>query len=223
MATITDLNGNSIGEADLTRFGLPEDSNINVYEFGNLILADLLPILATLINAAVDIFGESLTVTDKSGNQLSINDITTSEMADSNVNVYEFGNLLLAGTFSEVLWQVLDLRGSEVSASDMTGGLSIVTDDGVEFAVDSNINVYEIGNLILADVYPSLKMVINQVLDLVGTAGTLDDTDSSEVTLTDATMDNRISYDTGSIPYDSSDYQYDAVLNFFSVTDLSGS
>jgi hypothetical protein len=67
MATVTDLTGSSISEQDLTSVQIYEDSNINVYEFGNLILADILPTLSWLKNYIDDGMGSSVSLIDISG------------------------------------------------------------------------------------------------------------------------------------------------------------
>jgi hypothetical protein len=66
MATVTDLTGSEVSIIDNTSVVIQEDSNINVYEFGNLILADLLPFSLPL-NYTTDETGSSVSVVDISG------------------------------------------------------------------------------------------------------------------------------------------------------------
>lgn len=87
MATITDLNGNKITEVDLTSVGIPEDSNVNVFEFGNLILADILPTIIWLINYISDLEGSELSIDDSAGNE-----IVETEVYISNSEVYDFSD-----------------------------------------------------------------------------------------------------------------------------------
>ena len=71
MATVTDLTGSSISEQALTSVQIYEDSNIHVYEFGNLILADILPTLSWLKNYINDGSGSSVSIGDSGGSSIS--------------------------------------------------------------------------------------------------------------------------------------------------------
>jgi hypothetical protein len=67
MATVTDLTGNEVTTSENTSVQVGDDSNVNVYEFGNLILADILPTIIWLINYIADLSGSAVSETDKSG------------------------------------------------------------------------------------------------------------------------------------------------------------
>ena len=81
MATVTDLTDSSISEQDLTSVRIYADSNINVYEFGNLILADILPTLSWLKNYIDDGRGSSVSIGDSSGSSISLSDSSGSSVS----------------------------------------------------------------------------------------------------------------------------------------------
>ena len=81
MATVIDLTGSSISEQDLTSVQIYADSNINVYEFGNLILADILPTLSWLKNYIDDGRGSSVSIGDSSGSSISLSDSSGSSVS----------------------------------------------------------------------------------------------------------------------------------------------
>ena len=81
MATVTDLTGSSMSEQDLTSVQIYEDSNINVYEFGNLILADILPTLSWLKNFMSDSNGSSVSIGDSGGSSISLSDSSGSSVS----------------------------------------------------------------------------------------------------------------------------------------------
>jgi hypothetical protein len=66
MANVTDLTGSEIEQTDKISVQVGDDSNINVFEFGNLILADILPTLIWLINYMADLSGSAVSAIDKS-------------------------------------------------------------------------------------------------------------------------------------------------------------
>jgi len=74
MASIVDFSESSKNIQDNNSVELPEDSNINVFEFGNLILADLFPALNWFVNQIQDSFGGVVSVGDFSGNLSTISD-----------------------------------------------------------------------------------------------------------------------------------------------------
>jgi hypothetical protein len=151
-----------------------EDSNINVYEFGNLILADIFPTLVWLLNFVSDILGDLITVTDSNGNAVDASDLSDSQI------------------------DMLDTGGTLVTITDNLGNLVTVCDNGVTLSVDSNINVFEFANLILADILPSLLWTVNQIMDLMGIS----------VDTSDKTQDNTITYDCESYTYDDGSINY---------------
>jgi hypothetical protein len=168
MATITDLTGSDITASENTSVQVGEDSNVNVFEFGNLILADVFPTLVWLLNFVSDMFGELVTVTDSNGNSIDVSDLSDSQLS------------------------ALDESGISLSVADNTGSLVAVSDSGVTFSVDSNVNVFEFANLILADVFPTVLWVVGQVLDCIG----------SQLSMSDKSQDNAIDYDSTLHIYD---------------------
>jgi hypothetical protein len=81
MATVTDQTGSLIEEAENTSVQVGDDSNINVYEFGNLILADILPTLLWLIKYISDLSGNLVSVSDIEKTSNSITDSTGTSMS----------------------------------------------------------------------------------------------------------------------------------------------
>jgi hypothetical protein len=67
MATITDLTGSEVSQVDETSVQVGEDSNVNVFEFGNILLAGILPTLSSLLKSISDGIGNQLSATDKDG------------------------------------------------------------------------------------------------------------------------------------------------------------
>lgn len=74
MATVTDITGSSITQVDLTSVQVGKDSNINVYEFGNVLLAGILPTISSWLKNISDFSGSSLSLSDQSGASLSMTD-----------------------------------------------------------------------------------------------------------------------------------------------------
>jgi hypothetical protein len=68
MATVSNLTGSEVTTTENTSVQVGDDSNINVFEFGNLILADIFPTIIWLINYLADLSGSAVSETDKSGN-----------------------------------------------------------------------------------------------------------------------------------------------------------
>lgn len=198
MATVTDLTKNSVTAADNSSTQIPEDSNLNVYEFGNLILADILPTLASILNLVADYFGDLVSATDISGDSLSEEDttgtsLTTTDFAgesssvtdlnipiieDSNINAFEFANILLAGilpTVLQVMGYLLDRSGSSIESSD----------------------------------------VIGSSVDEAGLIGT-------NLTTTDKAQNNSIEYDDSAYTYEDTRINYDGYVFTGTVMDISG-
>ena len=67
MATITDLTGSEVTQSDETSVQVTDDSNVNVYEFGNILLAGILPAISSLLKRISDALGSELSATDKDG------------------------------------------------------------------------------------------------------------------------------------------------------------
>jgi len=74
MATVTDFDGSQNSVSDDISVQFTEDSNINVFEFGNLILADILPSVRWIINQINDFTGNSVSETDYSGSSVLVED-----------------------------------------------------------------------------------------------------------------------------------------------------
>ncbi len=221
MANITDLTGNVITQADLTSVNVGEDSNINVFEFGNLILADILPTLLWFVGflsddlgslvSEVDDYGSTLTEEDLYGSSISLIDSSVGIPTDSNVNVYEFGNLLLADILPTLLWltnYVSDETGSEVEESDSLGNLLEATelsgsslqiaDSEPEISLDSNVNVFEFGNLILADTLLAWQYLSSYLEELSGSSLSFTDREDSGMIVYNSAVDT---YDAINISY----------------------
>jgi uncharacterized protein YuzB (UPF0349 family) len=228
VADVTDLTKNLVTADDQTSTQLPEDSNVNVFEFGNLILADILPALISLLNVVADYSGDLATVTDYvnsisgiqdiSGSSLDFSDKTNLSLSeDSNVNVYEFGNLILADILPTVLFvmgAVLDIQGSSVANEDLLGSSTLIGDISSSFDTeDSNINVFEFGNLILADVLPTLTYLILSIADISG----------NTVSTVDKVASTNIPYDSPVDTYDSESINYLGLVLQGSVVDIVGS
>ena len=221
MATVTDLTRSSVSEQDLTSVQIYDDSNINVYEFGNLILADILPTLLWFVGflsddlgslvSEVDDYGSTLTEEDLYGSSISLIDSSVGIPTDSNVNVYEFGNLLLADILPTLLWltnYVSDETGSEVEESDSLGNLLEATelsgsslqiaDSEPEISLDSNVNVFEFGNLILADTLLAWQYLSSYLEELSGSSLSFTDREDSGMIVYNSAVDT---YDAINISY----------------------
>ena len=74
MATVTDLYGTENSVGDYASVELPDDSNVNVFEFGNMILADILPSLLWVKDIVIDGIGTSNTATNSYGSIISMVD-----------------------------------------------------------------------------------------------------------------------------------------------------
>jgi hypothetical protein len=221
VANITDLTGNVITQVDLTSVNIGEDSNINVFEFGNLILADILPTLLWFVGflsddlgslvSEVDDYGSTLIEEDLYGSSVSLIDSSVGISTDSNINVYEFGNLLLADILPTLLWltnYVSDETGSEVEESDSLGilleatelsGSSLqIADSEPELSLDSNVNVFEFGNLILADTLLAWQYLSSYLEELSGSSLSFTDREDSGMIVYNSAVDT---YDAINISY----------------------
>lgn len=67
MATVTDLTGSQNTADDNKSVQVGDDSNINVFEFGNLLLAGILPTLSSLLKSISDAIGSQLSASDSAG------------------------------------------------------------------------------------------------------------------------------------------------------------
>jgi hypothetical protein len=107
MATVTDLAGSEITQTDENSVQVGEDSNINVFEFGNLILADLFPSIIAWINYLADLSGIALSLSD--------------EQVDSSVT-YDFNEY----TYEQI---GVDYEGHPCQfKEEVVGSLSVIVD-----------------------------------------------------------------------------------------------
>ena len=199
MASIIDLTQSSVIAVDTSLPAVPKDSNINVYEFGNLILADLLPIVISMLGVVSDLTGLVSSISDISEASVSATDTT------------------------EAVQTITDSAGSSVSPID----------EAVVLFDDSNINVYEFGNVLLAGLLPSLLELMSQVADMQGSTISISDqqeavvleTDVSEVVvvLSDVQSSNSVPYEEVGITYEGSSINYDGYLLPGVMVDISGS
>jgi len=74
MATVTDLTGSEVTQVDETSTVVGEDSNINVYEFGNVLLAGILPTVSSWLKNIADSLGSSGTISDSAGSTTTLTD-----------------------------------------------------------------------------------------------------------------------------------------------------
>lgn len=77
MATITDISGSSVTITDLGSV-LSNDSNINVFEFGCLLLADTFPVIISTASTTTDSAGSSVSESDIAGSSGTVSDIVGS-------------------------------------------------------------------------------------------------------------------------------------------------
>lgn len=141
MSTITDLNGDEITWEDITSSDMTgenyKDSNVNVYEFGNLILADILPTILVVVSVIADYSGILLSATDTTEDSVTITDetISVSSLED------------FFGSASEST----DISGTEMSQEDFGGNLTTGVDIEVEImsvAEDSGSNGVWVDNTV---------------------------------------------------------------------------
>lgn len=112
MATVTDNTGSEVSVSNSTSIQIGEDSNVNVFEFGNLILADILPTILWLINYVSDLGGSSVTETDSLGSSVTESDstISNSEYYDYSGNTYDDNSLTYEGVHIQGV--IIDISGS---------------------------------------------------------------------------------------------------------------
>ena len=197
MTTITDLYGNKIAEVDLVSLEVveeSEDSNINVYEFGNLILADLLPTVVWLINFVSDLDGSSVSVDDLDKMPFTY---------DFNEYVYDQPSINYEGFPVEL---TMDIQEATVLVSDK-GGSTVSDTDWTETV------------LVLTDFLSS----VNSILDTTEATMTISDWSGNQNTTTDATSSNSEKYDFNEYAYETTRINYDGYLIQGVVVDISGS
>jgi hypothetical protein len=109
------------------------------------------------------------------------------------------------------------------TVTDLTGSDSTITDkSSIQLGDDSNINVFEFGNLILADILPSILWLINYIADLDGSTVTVGDDLGTSITEGDSSMDNSIAYDFEEYTYEDTRMNYNG-YPLLGLVDMSGS
>ena len=81
MATITDLTGNQSTVVDNSPVQVGQDSNINVFEFGNLLLAGILPTVTGILKDIKESMGSSISVSDGNGSSVSSTSLSGSSVS----------------------------------------------------------------------------------------------------------------------------------------------
>lgn len=112
MATVTDLTGNQNTTDDNKSVQISEDSNINVFEFGNLILADILPTILWLINYISDLGGNSISTSDESGSSVSENDVSSNNSSTYDFAGYTYNSSQINYNGYPLQGVVVDISGS---------------------------------------------------------------------------------------------------------------
>ena len=197
MATITDLYGNKIAEVDLGSVLTEQednDSNINVYEFGNLILADILPHIIWLINSISDLYGDLVSVDDLDRTSF-LYDFDEYIYDQTTVNYNGF-SIELTIDIQEAIVSVSDKSGSTVSDTDWTETVLVVTD---------------------------FLSSVNSILDTTEATMTISDWGGNSNTTTDTTNSNSEVYDFDEYTYETTRINYDGYPIQGVVVDISGS
>ena len=110
------------------------------------------------------------------------------------------------------------------TVTDLTGNQNTADDNkSVQIGDDSNVNVFEFGNLILADILPTILWLINYIADQSGSSVSASDESGSSVTESDNTAGNSITYDYSAYTYDSTSVNFDGYALQGTVVDMSGS
>ena len=110
MATVTDLTGNQDSLTDETSVSNGTDSNINVYEFGNLLLAGLLSAISGWGLGATEVISGSVSESDVAGGS-----VTESDKTLSNAETYDFSDFTYEQ--SGVLYDGVRVSGSVTDES----------------------------------------------------------------------------------------------------------
>lgn len=176
MATITDLTKNSVSAVDQTSQEtsgtIHEDSNINAFEFGNVLLAGLLPTIIAVINFIADYQGSSVSESDITESTVSAEDESVATMSLS------------------------DYGGSTSTGEDYTESTQTIEDfsGGTLSGVDVSVSVI-----------------------------TISDTSGSSGTWVDKSEDNSTTYDFADYTYDQTTINYDGYPIQGVVVDIAGS
>jgi hypothetical protein len=197
--TITDLHGNKIAEVDSAMLEASEysdDSNINVFEFANVLLAGLLPTFVWVVSALSDLSGDEVSVTDVSLNNSETYDSSTYEYDNSSIN-YE--GVWVEGTIS-------DLIGISLTVGDIAGGL--VSEEDVTEVV-----------MLVTDFLSN----VNEILDIEGTSLSVSEWGGDTISVTEVSLSNSFTYDFSAYTYNNSSITYDGVWVQGTIVDISGS
>lgn len=175
MAVVTDLYGNKITEVDssmLTGSEFSDDSNINVFEFANVLLAGILPTLIWIVSTVADLTGDTASTTDTAGSSLSSSDTTGVGLTAS------------------------DIAGGTVSEEDVTEIIMSVTD---------------------------FLSSVNDILGVEGISLSVSEWGGNTVPATEVSLNNSLIYDFGVYAYDNPSINYEGVWVQGTVMDISGS
>ena len=112
MATVTDLTGSQNTADDNKSVQIADDSNINVFEFGNLILADILPTILWLINYIADLEGTALSASDSAGNSVSEDDTSLENSTTYDFDEYTYENYAINYDGYPLQGYIMDMSGS---------------------------------------------------------------------------------------------------------------
>jgi hypothetical protein len=128
MATTTDLTKNTVSTTDQTSQDtsgmVHEDSNVNVFEFGNLLLAGLLPTIISVINFLADYDGSLVSASDITESTVSAEDesVATVSLSDS-------GGETTTGTdYTESSQTIEDFSGETLSGTDVSVSVMTISD-----------------------------------------------------------------------------------------------
>jgi len=109
------------------------------------------------------------------------------------------------------------------TVTDNTSSANTVTKNTSSASTeDSNVNVLAFGELILADILPTILWLINQIADMTGSQLAALDKSGSSVDNDDKTISNSIAYDDSAYTYDSTLINYDGNPLQGVVVDMSG-
>ena len=174
-----------------------------------------------------------MTITDLYGNTIAEVDSSMMEASmysdDSNINVFEFANVLLAGLLPTFVWiasTLTDLTGDVISASDVPGSSITESDStGVSLTADDIL-----GGLVSEEDITEVVMSItdffayaNEILDIEGTSLSVSEWGGNTIVSSSVSIDNSTTYDFATCEYDCSSVTYNGMGFEGTVVDISGS
>jgi len=155
MAVVTDLYGNKIAEVDssmLSGSEFPDDSNINVFEFANVLLAGILPILVWIVSTIADLSGDIVSATDTTGSFLTESDsagvsLTANDIAGGTVSEEDVTEIIMSITdFLSNINEILDVEGTSLSVSEWGGNTVSATEVSLNNSLIYDFTIYEYDN-----------------------------------------------------------------------------